>query len=104
MNDSPVDETLTTSRTALLRIYGRVQGVGFRMNAQEEAQKLGLSGWVRNRADETVEAKVIGANDDVGQFIQWCQTGPPMASVTRVDVTELSPEPIGEHFEIRATE
>jgi acylphosphatase len=74
--------------TRHLRIYGRVQGVGFRVYMQREAQRLGVSGWVRNRHDGTVEATAHGAPDAVEALIAWARHGPPSARVTHLDDTE----------------
>ncbi len=74
--------------TRRLRIRGRVQGVGFRMYLQREAQRHGVTGWVRNRHDGSVEAVVQGEADAVGAVIAWARHGPPSARVTNVDVND----------------
>ncbi|OYY37679.1 MAG: acylphosphatase [Rhodospirillales bacterium 24-66-33] len=71
---------------ARLAITGRVQGVGYRDWAMATAQRLGLSGWVRNRADGSVEALVVGDDDAVGRMIEACRRGPTLARVDAVDV------------------
>jgi acylphosphatase len=63
-----------------------VHGVGFRVGCARHAEAAGLTGWVRNRADGTVEAVFEGAPDSVDAMVAWCQTGPPMAHVTEVEV------------------
>ena len=68
-------------------ISGRVQGVCFRMETERAAQRFCVNGWVRNKRDGTVEALFEGDSGDVDDIIKWCKTGPPMASVTRVDVS-----------------
>ncbi len=70
-----------------LVIEGIVQGVGFRYAFQAQAVRLGLSGWVRNRRDGTVEAVVSGTPDAVEAMIAWAHAGPPSARVTRVEVS-----------------
>lgn len=72
-----------------LRIEGRVQGVGYRYEMQAKATQLGLSGWVRNRYDDSVEA-VVCSNTmaDIDQIISWARRGPRLANVTRVVVSE----------------
>jgi len=71
---------------ARLAITGRVQGVGYRDWAVAMGQRLGLSGWVRNRADGSVEALVIGDDEAVGRMIEACRRGPSLARVDAVDV------------------
>ena len=71
---------------ARLAITGRVQGVGYRDWAMVTAQRLGLSGWVRNRADGSVEALVVGDDEAVGRMIEACRRGPTLARVDAVDV------------------
>lgn len=81
--------------TALrLRIAGRVQGVGFRDWLLGEAERHGLSGWVRNRADGTVEALLAGETPAVQAVVSACRLGPPMARVTTIE--ESFAEPPGE--------
>ena len=73
-----------TSLTRRLIISGRVQGVGFRWSLHAEAKARGLSGWVRNRWDGSVEALVIGAPEAVEALTGWAFQGPPSARVDRV--------------------
>lgn len=77
-------------QSALLRITGRVQGVGYRAWAIETAARLGLRGWVRNRGDGSVEALVIGAEDAVEAMIEACRTGPFAARVAGVAVNDAA--------------
>lgn len=69
-----------------LKIHGRVQGVFFRQSTREKARELGLSGWVRNMPDGTVEALATGPENVVNELIAWCQHGPAYARVDKVDV------------------
>jgi acylphosphatase len=71
-----------------LTIHGRVQGVGFRDAMRWEAERLGVTGWVRNRRDGTVEAVVAGSAESVAAIVQWARRGPPAAKVTEVVVAE----------------
>jgi acylphosphatase len=67
-----------------LVIEGRVQGVGFRWWMVDQATRLGVSGWVRNRRDGAVEALAIGRAGDVDRLEQLCRQGPPGARVEKV--------------------
>ena len=69
--------------------HGRVQGVWFRESARRQAERHRVSGWVRNRADGTVEAEVEGAPEDVELVTRWFAHGPPDARVDRLEVTDL---------------
>ena len=73
-----------------LIITGRVQGVGFRMYMERVAQELGVTGWVRNRRDGSVEAMVAGAPEAVDKIIAWTRRGPGSAVVAEVGITEGS--------------
>jgi acylphosphatase len=75
-------------------ISGRVQGVFFRMETMRAAQRIGVSGWVRNRRDGTVEALFEGDKHQVDAMLNWCKEGPPHAHVTdvKVDVEEYTGE------------
>jgi acylphosphatase len=74
--------------TRRLVIRGRVQGVWFRESMRLEAQRLGVSGWVRNRADGTVEAVVAGPAEAVDAIVAWARRGPEAAEVDGVEVEE----------------
>ena len=76
-------------------VQGRVQGVFFRAYTKEEADRLGLVGWVRNRHDGAVEALIEGEAAAVDRMIDWLYQGSPMANVVRVQVAEE--ESSGEH-------
>jgi acylphosphatase len=79
--------TTSVSKTLHLVIHGHVQGVFFRNSMQEEAQFLGVTGWVRNRSDRTVEAMVQGEANAVDAIVRWAQRGPQMADVEQVDIS-----------------
>lgn len=70
-----------------VRVTGRVQGVAFRAWTQDRARSLGLSGWVRNRSDGSVEAVVAGPDEAVAALIVALHDGPPQAQVDEVSVT-----------------
>lgn len=90
--------------TRHLRITGRVQGVGYRWSMAQQAQALGITGWVRNRRDGSVEALATGPADAVQALIEWAQRGPAMARVERVAVQEaLGAAEVLDGFEQRET-
>jgi acylphosphatase len=66
-------------------IKGKVQGVFFRATAKEVADKIGVSGWVRNTPEGDVEAVASGSEEQVNAFIEWCRKGPRSAVVTNVE-------------------
>jgi len=91
------------SQTVLrLEIRGRVQGVGYRWSMVEEARRLGVRGWVRNRRDGSVEATVCGPRQALNQLIAWANDGPGPASVASVDVFDADGE--FDSFDPRPTE
>jgi len=79
---------------ARLRVHGFVQGVGYRYSTQLEAGRLGLSGFVRNLPDGSVEAVAEGDRAAVEGLVAWCRRGPPGSRVASVDVR--FEEPLGE--------
>jgi len=91
--------TGTLLKTLHLIIHGHVQGVCFRNSMQEEAELLGVAGWVRNLPDRSVEAMVQGEAATVDAMVRWAQRGPMMANVERVDVAPGTGNYSG--FEIR---
>jgi acylphosphatase len=84
-----------------LVVRGRVQGVWFRGAMQEEAWRLGVAGWVRNRADGAVEAEIEGEPSMVDALVAWARQGPPGARVSGVETQAI--ESLGERggFAIR---
>jgi acylphosphatase len=72
-------------------VHGYVQGVGFRYTARAQASRLGVGGWVRNRADGTVEAEIEGDEASIAALLEWFAHGPRGAIVERTDVSELDP-------------
>lgn len=86
---------MTAEITIRLRISGRVQGVAYRAWMAHEAAALGVSGWVRNRRDGSVEAVISGPEAAVRDLIERCRRGPSLARVAAVDeaVEAVAPEP-----------
>ena len=73
-----------------LLITGRVQGVGYRYHLSRVAHELGITGWVRNRRDGSVEAMVSGSPEAVEKIIEWAPHGPRRAAVTAFEINEGS--------------
>ena len=86
---------MANSRVHLM-VKGRVQGVFFRYETQKTAQGLGLSGWVRNRKDGSVEILAEGPKDRLEKLIVWCRQGPPSAQVENVETSWE--QPTGEYY------
>lgn len=76
-------------------ISGRVQGVWFRATTKKKADKLGLTGWVRNTTDGRVEAVFEGKHALITQMLGWCHQGPPLA---KVETVNISKEPATHEF------
>jgi acylphosphatase len=81
-------------------VAGRVQGVWFRESCRDQAQAVGVGGWVRNLADGQVEVVLEGSPGAVDEVLAWCRRGPRRARVDRVDVVDEAP--VGEQgFRVR---
>jgi acylphosphatase len=85
-----------------VHIFGQVQGVGFRYHLSQQAQRLGITGWVRNRSGGSVEATIEGTSEAVDALLAWARLGPPAARVERVEVSAAEGRFAG--FELRPTE
>ncbi len=94
-----MSEPQTQQARVLLRIRGRVQGVGFRFSALDEARRLGVTGWVRNTHDGDVEVVAEGERELLQRLLTWCHVGPRGALVT--DVEERWLEHRGEFADFR---
>jgi acylphosphatase len=81
-------------------VEGNVQGVFFRDSTRERATAHGVAGWVCNRSDGAVEAVLEGGRDAVDRVLRFLETGPPRASVERVEVSDEEPEGLS-GFEVR---
>jgi acylphosphatase len=90
------ETAMSDTTTIRVRITGRVQGVWYRGWTVDHARRLGLSGWVRNRRDGSVEAVFAGPEEAVRAMIELCRQGPPAALVHDVaEQTENEPVPPG---------
>jgi acylphosphatase len=76
-------------RSLAVMVIGRVQGVNYRSFTQSEARRLGVSGWVVNRDDGSVEAAFHGPGDLLAELVERCREGPPAANVESLDVRSI---------------
>ena len=81
-------------------ISGLVQGVFYRASTQEQAQSLGLKGWVKNLRDGCVEAVACGDAQQLERFESWLHQGPPMAQVDNIEIHDL-PHEMFDDFSVR---
>mgnify|MGYP000227021216 CR=1 FL=1 len=98
--------TSADGKSVRLVISGRVQGVWYRAWTKEQADERGLTGWVRNRQDGTVEAVLYGPDAAVDEMIEACRNGPPLARVDDIAVSpadEAPGEDMTEGFVTRPT-
>ena len=84
-----------------VRVHGHVQGVWYRASTRAEAERLGLSGWVRNLADGSGEAHLPGEARAGDEMVAWCKVGPSGASVKEVDVVSVPPDLTLAGFQVR---
>ena len=82
------------SAARLFTVYGRVQGVWFRDSTRREAQRLGITGHAINLPDGNVEVLACGAPDALAELEAWLQSGPPMASVSKVECVPCAAAPV----------
>ncbi len=86
-----------------LEIRGIVQGVFYRESMRQEADRLGVQGWVRNRPDGSVEAWIQGEASAVEELEAWAQEGPPRAEVKSVQADKVNFDPSLKNFQRRET-
>ena len=82
-------------------VKGKVQGVWYRQSTMDQAESLGLAGWVRNLPGGEVEAVFEGEEDVVEEMLAWCRRGPPLARVTGMDVERGAAEGLAPPFRVR---
>jgi len=88
-------------QTVHARIEGRVQGVFFRDSTRRQADRLNLTGWVKNRADGSVEAVFQGKSDAIEAMKEWLDDGSPQAEVSKVEMRQVDEDEQFTGFEIR---
>ena len=86
--------------TVHLLISGKVQGVFFRDSSKKIAQRLNITGWIKNRQDDKVEAMISGEEKNLNAFIDWCKSGPERAKVEEV-IVSTKEKTYFEKFEIK---
>jgi len=97
------DDQFTRIRVFL---YGQVQGVGLRASTVKKAEKLGVTGWIRNLSDGRVEALAVGKSNKVEELLKWLEEDPSSANVEKVDVVtkeEINYNPFEDEFKINPT-
>lgn len=89
--NNQIDQEGHMTQKNLIRVHitGRVQGVFFRAKTKQEADRIGINGWVRNLPDGSVEALFEGDSEQLAQMVEWCRKGPSLA---RVDDVQVRPE------------
>lgn len=84
-----------------VHIQGRVQGVGFRYFVMRKAQEQKLSGWVKNRADGTVDIEAVGPRSALEEFLSFVRVGPAAADVAQAEARWHDDEPQYKGFDVR---
>ncbi|MFH1785315.1 MAG: acylphosphatase [Candidatus Micrarchaeota archaeon] len=79
-------------QTIIIQVFGHVQGVFFRANTQTMALKLGLTGWVKNREDGSVEIMAQGDRQGLEKLLEWCYHGPSGADVSELEYAWIESE------------
>ncbi|MYD75148.1 MAG: acylphosphatase [Gammaproteobacteria bacterium] len=80
------------TRTVSIRVFGRVQGVGFRYSAMRRAVSLFITGWIRNHEHGHVEGVIQGGEEEVAAMLDWLREGPRHARVTETEFSETDGE------------
>lgn len=89
------------AKQAILKIHGKVQGVFYRVYTQEKAEKLELTGWVKNMPDGTVEVCLQGKEDAINKMIEWCREGSPSSKVEDIKIERGAAQEELSEFEVR---
>ena len=90
------------NKTIHVKVEGYVQGVGFRYATLQKALNLNIAGWVKNESTGSVSTLLQGSDTSINAMIQWLDTGPPSAKVTKVTTHENEPAPVYTSFKIIA--
>ena len=84
-----------------VRIDGRVQGVGYRYFVQRRAAQHAITGWVKNRADGSIEIEAVGKKPALEEFLSYVRVGPPAANVSHAVARWFDEEPVYKGFDVR---
>jgi acylphosphatase len=96
-----MNPAVTPLKRISVLVTGRVQGVGYRYFTEDAANHFGLTGWVANRFDRSVELEAQGEDSDLSEFLARLRMGPPLSHIADFRVNDL-PVEVGEKgFEIR---
>ncbi|MDH6232856.1 acylphosphatase [Mesorhizobium soli] len=87
-------------KAVMAQVTGRVQGVSFRMWTLREAERLGLTGWVRNEPDGSVVALLVGSESAIADMLERLWIGPAGATVVTVEFGEVEPDAVPARFHI----
>lgn len=87
-------------KRVIINIFGRVQGVGFRYNTLQKAREFNINGFVNNLRDGSVEIEAEGEEEDIDEFIEWCEKGPSYSNVKKVIVEDIKTTNANSDFEI----
>lgn len=79
------------TKAVILKVYGKVQGVGFRFYTHKKAVELKMSGFVQNKTDGSVYIEAEGDSDQLELFVLWCHDGPSWARVSKVEKQDVPP-------------
>ena len=90
-------------KTIVIQVFGRVQGVYYRASTLKKATSLGLTGWVRNRLNGSVEILATGHEKKIQDLIEWSQQGPPASKVERIEIDDVELRSHHEGFTIEST-
>jgi acylphosphatase len=91
---------MTKKKSAIIKVYGRVQGVGFRFYTNKKAVELELSGFVQNKPDGSVYIEAEGEDTNLLTFIDWCNIGPEWARISKVE-TQFVPSINFNKFQVK---
>lgn len=88
-------------KKAIIRIFGKVQGVFFRRKAKEQADKLGIVGWAKNESDGSVRIIAEGERNKIEELVRWSRQGSSSAKVDRVNIKYIKPKKEYRDFSIQ---